>query len=321
MVKALIGELDAHEGTVWKHPNLRVAYVAQHAFHHIEKHLDKTPNQYIQWRYATGEDREGADSVFRKATKEEETKMAAAIKMADGTKKIVEKIEGRRKLKRGYEYEVQWKNMPADKNEWLTRDQLEEMGWGKTLNDIDIKEAAKAGLVSRPLTEVMIAKHLKDLGIEEEFGNHAHIRGLSGGQKVKCVLAAATWMSPHIIVLDEPTNYLDRDALGALAEAIKDYGGGVIMISHSSEFTSALCPEKWIVADGKLTIEGQTDAQKEQAKLEWKRQEEMTDAFGNTIKVKAPKKKLSNKEKKQRAKVRAARRDRGEEVSESEEDE
>ena len=62
------------------------------------------------------------------------------------------------------------------------------------------------------------------------------------------------------------------------------------MISHSSEFTSALCPEKWIVADGRLAIEGQTEAQKEQAKLEWKRQEEMTDAFGNTIKVKAPKK-------------------------------
>ena len=55
-------------------------------------------------------------------------------------------------------------------------------------------------------------------------------------------------------------------------------------------FTSALCPEKWIVADGRLAIEGQTEAQKEQAKLEWKRQEEMTDAFGNTIKVKAPKK-------------------------------
>ena len=65
---------------------------------------------------------------------------------------IVEEILGRRKLKRGYEYEMQWKNMPIDKNEWLTRDQLEEMGWGKTLNDIDIKEAAKQGLVSRPLT-------------------------------------------------------------------------------------------------------------------------------------------------------------------------
>ena len=65
---------------------------------------------------------------------------------------IVEEILGRRKLKRGYEYEVQWKGQPMDKNEWLTRDTLEEMGWGKTLNDIDIKEAAKQGLVSRPLT-------------------------------------------------------------------------------------------------------------------------------------------------------------------------
>ena len=48
-----------------KHPNLRVAYVAQHAFHHIEKHLDKTPNEYIQWRYAGGEDREEQEKVSR----------------------------------------------------------------------------------------------------------------------------------------------------------------------------------------------------------------------------------------------------------------
>lgn len=65
---------------------------------------------------------------------------------------IIEQILGRRKLKRGYEYEVQWKGQPLDKNEWLTRDQLEEMGWAKALNEIDIKEAAKQGLVSRPLT-------------------------------------------------------------------------------------------------------------------------------------------------------------------------
>ena len=46
------------------------------------------------------------------------------------------------------------------------------------------------------------------------------------------VLAAATWQQPHLIVLDEPTNYLDRESLGALAIAIKDYGGGVVVISH-----------------------------------------------------------------------------------------
>lgn len=54
----------------------------------VVQHLDKTPNQYIQWRYATGEDREGVESVFRKTTEEEEKKMATAIKMTDGTKKV-----------------------------------------------------------------------------------------------------------------------------------------------------------------------------------------------------------------------------------------
>lgn len=50
LIKVLTGETEATEGTVWKHPNLRIAYVAQHAFHHIEQHLDKTPNEYIQVR-------------------------------------------------------------------------------------------------------------------------------------------------------------------------------------------------------------------------------------------------------------------------------
>ena len=70
----------------------------------------------------------------------------------------METILSRRKLKRNYEYEVQWKGMPLDKNEWLTRDQLEEMGFTKALNDIDIKEAAKQGLVSRPLTGPLLTK-------------------------------------------------------------------------------------------------------------------------------------------------------------------
>jgi hypothetical protein len=62
----------------------------------------------------------------------------------------------------------------------------------------------------------------------------SHKRLSAGGQKVKVVLAAATWMNPHMLVLDEPSNYLDRESLGALAEAIKEFGGGVVMISHNS---------------------------------------------------------------------------------------
>ena len=48
--------------------------------------------------------------------------------------------------------------------------------------------------------------------------------------QVKLVLAGAMWSQPHLLVLDEPTNYLDRESLGALASAITEFGGGVIMI-------------------------------------------------------------------------------------------
>jgi elongation factor 3 len=51
LIKLLTGETLPTTGTVWKHPNLRIAYVAQHAFHHIEEHLDKTPAQYLWWRF------------------------------------------------------------------------------------------------------------------------------------------------------------------------------------------------------------------------------------------------------------------------------
>jgi elongation factor 3 len=63
MIKLLTGELVPQTGDVWKHPNARVAYVAQHAFHHIEQHLNKTPNEYIRWRYANGEDKESLVKV------------------------------------------------------------------------------------------------------------------------------------------------------------------------------------------------------------------------------------------------------------------
>ena len=101
----------------------------------------------------------------------------------------------------------------------------------------------------------------------------------TGGQKVKVVLAAATWMNPHMLVLDEPSNYLDRESLGALADAIKEFGGGVVMISHNSEFTNALCQEKWLMENGKLSVTGQSEAAGN-VKLEWKPEEETTDAFG-----------------------------------------
>eukprot|EP01023_Acetabularia_acetabulum_P015049 TRINITY_DN172_c0_g1_i5.p3 TRINITY_DN172_c0_g1~~TRINITY_DN172_c0_g1_i5.p3 ORF type:complete len:251 (-),score=81.08 TRINITY_DN172_c0_g1_i5:897-1649(-) len=250
--------------------------------------------------------------------------MEEIIKMPDGTKRKVEKLLGRRKGKRSYEYEVRWENMTSESDAWMTRTQLEEMGFGKLVNEIDSQEAAAMGLLSRPLTSANIEKHLNDFGLETELVTHNLMRGLSGGQKVKVVIGAAMWNNPHIVVLDEPTNYLDRDSLGAMAGAIKDYQGGVIIISHNSEFTAKLCPEQWFVAKGEMTMTGNDykirKEKKVEKSLEFSVQEEVTDALGNTIKVKAPKKSMSRREQKAAKKLKDARRARGEEVSEDEEE-
>ena len=73
---------------------------------------------------------------------------------------------------------------------------------------------------------------------------------------MKVVLAAAMWSNPHMVVLDEPTNFLDRDSLGALAGAIKDYGGALVVISHNKEFLDTLCNEWWAVADRRVAAPG-----------------------------------------------------------------
>ena len=73
---------------------------------------------------------------------------------------------------------------------------------------------------------------------------------------MKVVLAAAMWSNPHMIVLDEPTNFLDRDSLAALVGAIKDFEGGVVVISHNKEFLAELTNETWTVANRTVSAPG-----------------------------------------------------------------
>merc|ERR1712036_89597 len=130
-----------------------------------------------------------------------------------------------------------------------------------------------------------------NFGLDKETASHTTIQSLSGGQKVKVVLGASMWQDPHLVVLDEPTNYLDRDGLGALTKAIEDFEGGVIIISHNKEFCNAVATEKWIMKAGLLKQEGESVEKTE------KEEEEVRDAAGNIIDMKKEAK-LSDKEKK-----------------------
>merc|ERR1711988_1059813 len=138
-------------------------------------------------------------------------------------------------------------------------------------------------------------QHLANFGVDPESASHTQLSQLSGGMKVKVVLAASMWQNPHILILDEPTNYLDRDGLGALVLAIKDYEGGVLIISHNKEFCDGVATEKWIMNKGYLRIEGEsvdTSAKEESGN---KGPEVVYDGAGNKIDVQ---KNLSEKEKK-----------------------
>jgi len=326
LVNVLTGELIPTTGTVYQHENIRIAYVKQHAFAHIDHHLDKTPSEYIQWRYATGEDRETMDRANKQVTEEDEKAMDKVFELHD-TKRRVIGISSRRKFKNSYEYECsfalgenvglkneKWTPMMSSDNEWLPRSDL-VASHQKMVADVDQKEAIASGQF-RPLIRREIETHCAGFGLDAELVSHSHMRGLSGGQRVKVVLAAGFWHLPHVIVLDEPTNYLDRDSLGALAGALKVFAGGVIIISHSSEFTKELTEEVWSVVDGKMTPSGHNWIQGQGAgpRLENKENDaEQFDAMGNKLDLKK-KKKLNSSELRKKKKDRMARRKRGEEV-------
>ena len=257
LIKLLTGETIAQTGKVEKHPNLRIGYIKQHALEHVEMHMEKTPNQYLQWRYANGDDREVHMKATRKLTDEDKEQMDKWIDLGDGKGgRQIETLIGRQKWKKTFQYEVKWRGMIPKFNSMVSRETLLEWGFQKLVQEFDDHEASREGLGYRILEPKVISKHFEDVGLDPEIANHNEISGLSGGQKVKVVLAGAMWNNPHLLVLDEPTNFLDRDSLGGLAVAIRDYKGGVVMISHNEEFVGALCPEQWHVVDGRVTHKG-----------------------------------------------------------------
>merc|ERR1712091_443330 len=177
----------------------------------------------------------------------------------------------------------------------VEKDILLKMGYLKLVQREDERQAAMAGLLTKQLTQAGVEKHLADFGVDPESASHTQIGQLSGGMKVKVVLAGAMWQNPHVLILDEPTNYLDRDGLGALVLAIKEYQGGVLIISHNKEFCDNVATEKWIMQGGYLRIEGESKGDDDEDKSGNKAQEEVYDGAGNKIDVKKNQK-LSSKD-------------------------
>merc|ERR1712028_222522 len=156
-------------------------------------------------------------------------------------------------------------------------------GYSKIVHKKDEQEAAAAGLLSKPLTQPGVEKALEDFGLDGESASHQPLASLSHGQRVKVVICACCWQNPHIVILDEPTNYLDRDGLGALVQGLEEYQGGVVIISHNEEFCNKVCQQKWIMEAGRLREEGEIQVDDDIA--EQAGPDELYDESGNKIEV------------------------------------
>ena len=224
--------------------------------------------------------------------------------------------------KREKEYECELENTSMDQTIWLSESDLTERGYSKLLKIIDSKcDAAESGY-TKALTQQNVEEHLEAIGMTRENATHIKIKQLSNGEKVKVVIGAALWMCPHILILDEPTNNIDRDGLAALKVAINEFEGGIIIITHDEQFCNSICKEIWVIENCILNVKGDPEWMQNalKTKVETKQEEEMIDAVGNVVKIKPQKKQLTRKEKMAREKYKQMLRDQGETVSDSDDE-
>ncbi|MDB5505046.1 MAG: transporter related [Tardiphaga sp.] len=100
--------------------------------------------------------------------------------------------------------------------------------------------------------ESKVRARVGSIGFSGKAGD-TKVSSLSGGEKARLLLGLATFFGPNMIILDEPTNHLDIDSRAALAEAINEYPGAVIMVSHDRYLIEACADQLWIVADKTVT--------------------------------------------------------------------
>ncbi len=100
--------------------------------------------------------------------------------------------------------------------------------------------------------EAKVRARVGQIGFSGGAAN-AKVSTLSGGEKARLMLGIATLHGPNMVILDEPTNHLDIDSRAALIEAINDYAGAVVLISHDRYLIEACADRLWVVGGGTVT--------------------------------------------------------------------
>eukprot|EP00931_Biecheleriopsis_adriatica_P009247 TRINITY_DN11032_c0_g1_i1.p1 TRINITY_DN11032_c0_g1~~TRINITY_DN11032_c0_g1_i1.p1 ORF type:complete len:1392 (+),score=339.87 TRINITY_DN11032_c0_g1_i1:522-4178(+) len=259
LLNLMCGELipTEHEGKVgevWQHHNLRLAYIAQHHMTSLGKWYESSPFTYLSYRFQNGWDEEAQRHLMDPRDEDHAAERKELATKYGKYGKGVQAVVSRSKQSGKLVYEVQWEGMDDQKqNTFETLEKLRALGCEGYATACDLRLAAQsAGLDVRPISRREIVKHLEQFGIDEEMCCNRHIGGFSAGQKSKLALSCAVWTKPHLLALDEPTNYLDVETVESLARALKNFRGGVVVVTHSKDFIDKVCTEEWLVKDGSV---------------------------------------------------------------------
>eukprot|EP00398_MALV-I-01_sp_L67-1_P000107 gene107-750_t len=123
------------------------------------------------------------------------------------------------------------------------------------IDSLDLTLTATQSLIEafpeRDLTEEQSRNFLGKFGITQGLSTEP-LFVLSGGQKSRVALAHVAFLKPQIMVLDEPSNHLDLDAVQCLIAAITEFKGGVLIVSHDAHLLQCTCDEVWHVKRGEV---------------------------------------------------------------------
>lgn len=142
--------------------------------------------------------------------------------------------------------------------------------------DVNLTPYQTMQQVMKTLPEPKVRAVLGKFGFDKDKSD-TKVGECSGGEKARLLFCLMSYHAPHIMLLDEPTNHLDMDARQALTQALNNYNGAVILVSHDPHLVESVADRLWLVADGTcVPFEDDLDAYKKLVVQQRKREREST---------------------------------------------
>jgi ATPase subunit of ABC transporter with duplicated ATPase domains len=233
LINLLIGLNKPLSGNINHNKTMSLGYISQYIFEELIEHQEKTPIQYLYWRYKKGYDKITLYQDIINITSNDFVKLRKTH-LINGQPRLINKLTGYRKLNDQNEfiYELSWLGLSDENNSWFNETQIIEMGLNTFLENKKNRLNRHSALDTNKLTDYNLDNYLNEWNIPLR----TTIGKLSSSEKMRFILAATAWKNPDLIIIDEPTNYLDNNELINLSNFIKSYPGGIVIATNNEKF-------------------------------------------------------------------------------------